>query len=428
MKTLCVPDPLLVLHGLDGPFMLATDGPGAHVAYLDFTDTLTLDAERAEEGVTRLAEPAAPTGLSFSGRVGFFGYEFLAALLGLSLSSPRDLDLPDGFFARPATLLRLGDGKVEIESADPAREEELARLLPAASAPDAPAPDAAVTCNLSFERYQEIFARAKEAILDGETYQIKLSQRHEVRAGLDPVTAFRRLHAENPSPEAFLVRHPDFALASCSPEVVIDSRGGRIVTRPIGGTYERRKGEDRKSVVSRFLCDPKEVAEHNMLVDLERNDLSTVCLPGSVRIARFREVETYAHLHHFVSTIEGTLKPGASLLQILRALLPGGTITGCPKLRTIELIDSLEPTFRGPYTGSFGTIADNGDLCLNLIIRALLFLGGTCYAQAGGGIVVDSTPEYEYRENALKARALLDLFRRPEASASASAATLPSPA
>lgn len=426
MKRFTVPDSLSVLHGLDGPFMLATDEAGGHVAYLDFTESLVLDAARPEEGVARLAGPAAPTGLSFSGWVGFFGYEFLAALLGVPLSAPRDLDLPDGFFARPSTLLRLSCGNVEIESGDPAREEELARLLPAASAPSAPVPAAAINCNLSFERYREIFARAKEAILDGDTYQIKLSQRHEVRAGLDPVTAFRRLHAANPSPEAFLLRHTDFALASCSPEVVIDSRGDRIVTRPIGGTYERREGEERGSVVARFLSDPKEVAEHNMLVDLERNDLSAVCLPGTVRIARFREVETYAHLHHFVSTIEGTLKPGAGLLQILRALLPGGTITGCPKVRTIELIDSLEPAFRGPYTGSFGAIADNGDLRLNLIIRSLLFLGETCYAQAGGGIVVDSTPEYEYRENALKARALLDLFRCSENSEAESGFSSPS--
>ncbi|SVD25323.1 uncharacterized protein METZ01_LOCUS378177, partial [marine metagenome] len=126
---------------------------------------------------------------------------------------------------------------------------------------------------------------------------------------------------------------------------------------------------------------------------------------------RFREVETYAHLHHLVSTIEGQLRPGANLSSILEAMLPGGTITGCPKIRTIELIDSLEPCFRGPYTGSFGTIGDDGSIRLNLIIRALLALEDRCFAQAGGGIVVDSTPEYEYNENGVKARALLDLLR-----------------
>ena len=163
--------------------------------------------------------------------------------------------------------------------------------------------------------------------------------------------------------------------------------------------------------MANFLSDPKEVAEHNMLVDLERNDLSTVCEPGSVRIARFREVETYSHLHHLVSTIEGRLRPDVELRDILRGILPGGTITGCPKIRTMELIDSLEPCFRGPYTGSFGTIGDDGSLRLNLIIRALVATSDRCFAQAGGGIVVDSTPGYEYKENELKARALLDLLK-----------------
>ena len=148
-----------------------------------------------------------------------------------------------------------------------------------------------------------------------------------------------------------------------------------------------------------------------MLVDLERNDLSTICQPGSVQIQNFREVESYSHLHHLVSTISGTLKGKISLQNIVQAMLPGGSITGCPKARTMEWIDRLEPCFRGPYTGSFGTIADNGDLHLNLIIRAMLIMDGHCYTQAGGVIGVDSTPDYEYKENQAKAQALLDLLK-----------------
>ena len=192
--------------------------------------------------------------------------------------------------------------------------------------------------------------------------------------------------------------------------MVINRKGKHISTRPIGGTYERNKNESDSSAIERFLQDPKEVAEHNMLVDLERNDLSSVCVPGSVQLTRFREVETYAHLHHLVSTIEGTLKEGAGLNEILTAMLPGGSITGCPKISTMEWIDQLEPCFRGPYTGSFGIISDQGDLSLNLIIRSMLILDEFCYTQAGGGIVINSTPEYEYNENNLKAQALLDLL------------------
>ena len=147
-----------------------------------------------------------------------------------------------------------------------------------------------------------------------------------------------------------------------------------------------------------------------MLVDLERNDLSSVCKPGTVRLTRFREVETYAHLHHLVSTIEGKLKDQIHLSEILSAMLPGGSITGCPKIRTMEWIDKLEPCFRGPYTGSFGLLSDNGDISLNLIIRSMLIFDDCCYTQSGGGIVVDSNAGYEYKENNLKARALLELL------------------
>ena len=228
---------------------------------------------------------------------------------------------------------------------------------------------------------------------------------------MDPLSAFCRLQQSNPAPEAFLLSTPSFSMISCSPEVVIHKTDENIITRPIGGTYRRDSKDGDQSLIERFLRDPKEVAEHNMLVDLERNDLSAICQQGSVQIQNFREVESYSHLHHLVSTISGRLKAKTSLQEIVRAMLPGGSITGCPKARTMEWIDRLEPCFRGPYTGSFGTISDNGDIHLNLIIRAMLMLDGRCYTQAGGGIVVNSTPEYEYQENQTKAQALLDLLK-----------------
>ena len=411
MKEIEVLDALASLSHLDGSLMVGTDGGGGYVAYLDFIETLTLDSTHSSEQIGKLAEAVSPSGLSFSGWVGFFGYEFLANHAGIHLRAHRDISVPEGFFGRPQTILRLRESLLSIESTLPDREEELAASLVDPVAPKPLANSVEIICNLSFEDYEKVFATAREAILDGETYQIKISQRHEARISIDPIDAFRRLHAANPSPEAFLVRQPDFAIVSCSPETVIDKTGDEIVTRPIGGTHERRSGIGDSEAIARFLGDPKEVAEHNMLVDLERNDLSAVCESGSVRIARFREVETYAHLFHLVSTIEGRLRSDCDLADILRSMLPGGTVTGCPKIRTIEIIDSLEPCFRGPYTGSFGTIGDDGSIRLNLIIRALLILEDRCFAQAGGGIVVNSSPEYEYNENGVKARALLDLLR-----------------
>jgi len=412
MKEIEVSDALASLSHLDGALMVGTDRRGGHVAYLDFAETLTLDSTNGSEQIGKLAKAVSPSGLSFSGWVGFFGYEFLANHAGIQLRAHRDISVPEGFFGRPQTILRLRESRLSIESTLPDREAELATCLAGpVGGPKPLANTVEIICNLSFDDYEKVFATAREAILDGHTYQIKISQRHEARISIDPIDAFCRLHAANPSPEAFLIRHPDFAIVSCSPETAIDKTGDNIVTRPIGGTHERHSEIDEGVAIARFLGDPKEVAEHNMLVDLERNDLSAVCESGSVRIARFREVETYAHLFHLVSTIEGRLRSDCDLADILRSILPGGTITGCPKIRTIEIIDSLEPCFRGPYTGSFGTIGDDGSIRLNLIIRALLILEDRCFAQAGGGIVVDSSPEYEYNENGVKARALLDLLR-----------------
>ncbi|MFP6894569.1 MAG: anthranilate synthase component I family protein, partial [Opitutales bacterium] len=351
MKEIEVLDALASLSHLDGSLMVGADRGGGYVAYLDFAETLTLDSINSSEQIGKLAETVSPSGLSFSGWVGFFGYEFLANHAGIQLRAHRDISVPEGFFGRPQTILRLRESLLSIESTLPDREDELAASLVDPVVPKPLANPVEIICNLSFEDYEKVFATAREAILDGETYQIKISQRHEARISIDPIDAFRRLHAANPSPEAFLIRQPDFAIVSCSPETVIDKTGEKIVTRPIGGTHERRSGIGDSEAIARFLGDPKEVAEHNMLVDLERNDLSAVCESGSVRIARFREVETYAHLFHLVSTIEGRLRSDCDLAGILRSMLPGGTITGCPKIRTIEIIDSLEPCFRGPYTG-----------------------------------------------------------------------------
>ena len=389
----------------------ASDG---FTVFLDFRERSYLFSSSMEKSLSLLQSDSPPNGLSFSGWVGFFGYEFLAANLGLSLKAKRDLEVPDGWFGRPETILRLSSQGTSIESREPTREKEIESLLIHSLSEETAEisfPGKSLGCNLDFERYERIFAQAQQAILDGETYQIKISQRFEAESKVDPLRAFAKLHQANPAPESFLLQTPDFSLVSCSPEVVIDKVGQRITTRPIGGTYERSTTKQDPSVIERFLSDPKEVSEHNMLVDLERNDLSALCIPGTVRIERFREVETYAHLHHLVSTISGELRPELGLREILRAMLPGGSITGCPKIRTMEWIDRLEPCFRGPYTGSFGTLADNGDLRLNLIIRAMLVLKDKCYTQAGGGIVVDSTPGYEFKENRIKAQALLDLLQ-----------------
>jgi len=405
--------PLERLHplGID-TLVIRVNPKGGWTGYLDFSEVQIFSLENTFGQIENLNSSSKQvTGLSFSGWVGFLGYEFLARHFGLSLTASRDLNIPDGWFGRPSTVLHIQQDRISIESTLPKREYKIAKLIENSSSV---APQNFLAnnrhCNLSFEEYEKIFHQAREAILDGETYQIKISQRFEAEATINPLLAFAKLSASNPAPESFLLQTPEFSLVSCSPEVVIEKTGSRILTRPIGGTYARNSSGSDQSVIEQFLNDSKEVSEHNMLVDLERNDLSSLCIQATVHLERFREVETYSHLHHLVSTIYGELKPGTNLSEILQGMLPGGSITGCPKMRTMEWIDKLEPCFRGPYTGSFGIIEDSGDLRLNLIIRSMLILGERCYTQAGGGIVVDSTPEYEYRENQIKAQALLDLL------------------
>ncbi len=400
------PSPFQFLESLGQRCMVHTKEGGGHTAYLDFGSVQRIEYEDAT-GLPDLLDAAPAGGPGLPLRCGFLGYELVAANFGVACLAKRDLRFPAALLARPATQVQIHGTELHADSLLPSRAEEIQELASTQRAPGpAPRQNFDISPNLPFEEYARIFDAAREHILEGNTYQIKISIRYTAEGTLPPLTAFGNLMAANPAPEAFVLKWDDFSLVCCSPETVLIQEGHRPVTRPVGGTIPR----DVPDAQARLLTDAKETAEHNMLIDLERNDLSRICEPGSVRIEKLREVETYAHLHHLVSTIAGDLIHGTKTREILAALLPGGTITGCPKHRTVELIDQLEPCFRGPYTGSFGTFHDNGDLRLNLIIRTLAQMDGRCHVQAGRGIVIGSTPEYEYRENQLKAQALLDLL------------------
>ena len=388
--------------------------------FVDFETSRRLDRRQIEADLQALGLHRIPAGdqgpkaETFCGWVGFFGYEWLCALQGIECRAPRDIEgVPDGLFARPNVRWVIRDDRVDLYGQDPRRVAEWSERLASRMAAeralvDSPA-GSSPTVNCDLAMYEQMFGQAQEALRKGETYQIKLSIRHRAAAP-DPASAFARLMERNSAPEAFFIRWDDFALVSCSPEMVIDLHGKTLATRPIGGTFPREADIAPAQLRSAFAADGKESAEHNMLIDLERNDLNRVCRSGSVQITHLREVESYAHVHHLVTRIAGEIHPTVSQADILRALLPGGSIIGCPKYRSIELIDQWEPSFRGPYTGSFGTIADDGDLRFNLIIRTLLIQGRYGYVQAGGGIVIQSNAAYEYRENLLKGRALLDLL------------------
>lgn len=251
---------------------------------------------------------------------------------------------------------------------------------------------------------------AKASIHAGDIYQANLSRRWSARLShdADPVALYQRLCEHNPAPFAGLALLDDQAIVSSSPERLVSARGGRIETRPIAGTRPRGATEaEDAELIKALLENDKERAEHIMLIDLERNDLGRVCQPGSVVVDEFMAIESYEHVHHIVSNVKGHARPGTTVGELLRAVFPGGTITGCPKVRCMEIIALLEGEGRGPYTGSMGYITNSGDLDLNILIRTLHCHDGRVTLNAGGGIVADSNPLNELAETRAKARGLL---------------------
>ena len=292
-----------------------------------------------------------------------------------------------------------------------ARAFDLAARWSASAAAPALPPSAApaVPLAVSFDEpgFVRAVARCQEYIAAGDSYQVNLSTRLEVPP-VDPLLAYEALRAANPSPYMGFVRLPGAALACGSPELLVEVAAGRVTSRPIAGTRPRGADEAADLAWARELAgDTKEKAEHLMLVDLLRNDVGRVSRPGTVRVPEFMAVERYSHVMHLVSQVEGDLAAGAGPADVVRALFPGGTITGAPKVRTMQIIAELEPVARAYYTGSLGWIGASGELCLNIIIRSLWSAEGRAFVQAGAGIVADSVPVREYAESLRKAQAPL---------------------
>jgi len=293
------------------------------------------------------------------------------------------------------------------------RAEELARHWHHTGAQSAPAlplaagPAKPLQASLGAAAFEAAVRRCQEYIVAGDTYQVNLSTRLEVPP-VDAALAYQVLRTANPSPYMGMVNLPGATLVCGSPELLVESVGGRVVSRPIAGTRPRGADEAADLAWAKELSgDTKEKAEHLMLVDLLRNDVGRVSRAGSVTVPEFMAVERYSHVMHLVSQVEGVLQLSATPADIIRALFPGGTITGAPKVRTMQIIAELEPVARGYYTGSLGWIGASGDLCLNIIIRSLWMTEGRCFVQAGAGIVADSVPALEYAESMRKAQAPL---------------------
>lgn len=275
--------------------------------------------------------------------------------------------------------------------------------------------------SMSKGQFQQAVRRIQDYIAQGDVFQVNLSLRQSLSVGTPAEELYEWLRHVNPSPYMGMLRTPDFALVSASPELLVKLDGGKLRARPIAGTRRRgRTAEEDRAMEEELRSSEKERAEHVMLVDLERNDLGRVAAYGTVKVPELLTVERYSHVMHLVSQVEAQLAPGKDALDVVAAMFPGGTITGAPKIRTMEIIEELEPVRRGPYTGSMGWIDYAGNMEFNIIIRTMVCKDGGCHIQAGAGIVIDSDPEREFYECLNKAKALWKTVQYTQTEASQS--------
>lgn len=369
------------------------------------------------------------------GLIAALGYELVTTFEPVAPSPQAELPLAIFIEAREAlgydvstgilTAIILVDATAPLANAYEAAQRRARRLIKLwddATAQPAPAlkpssePVKILNASLTPEHFTAAARRAQDYIAAGDTYQVNLSTRLELPRPTSGLMAYEAVRATNPSPYMGYVRTPQLELICGSPELLIELQDKRLVTRPIAGTRPRTGQIDEDNSFARELgADSKERAEHLMLVDLLRNDIGRVAALGSVTVPEFMVIERYSHVMHLVSQVEGSLAhPRPTLSAIIKALFPGGTITGAPKVRTMQVIAELEPTPRGFYTGSLGWFSASGNLGLNIIIRSLTLTHHHCYAQAGAGIVADSIPGREYEESLRKALAVrLALARVP---------------
>jgi len=360
------------------------------------------------------------------GLVGYFGYDavrWIEARLSKGWLKPDPTGCPDMLLLLSEELAVIDNlsGKLYlVVYADPAKprawHDAQARLrellgalrLPLSLPAEPRGPAAEPTSNFGAEAFRKAVERAIRYVHDGDVMQVVLSQRLSRPYSGSPLSLYRALRSINPSPYMFYFDFGDFQVVGASPEILVRHERGTVTVRPIAGTRPRGASRERDHELEReLLADPKERAEHVMLVDLGRNDVGRVAAAGSVQLTETMTVERYSHVMHIVSNVEGKLRDGLDSVDVLRAAFPAGTVSGAPKVRAMEIIDELEPDKRGLYAGAVGYLGFNGDMDLAIAIRTALIKAGRMHVQAGAGIVADSVPENEWRETQAKASAVL---------------------
>ena len=387
---------------------------GAHAGDQGFLHALEEWWKSLRRAESADASDRAAAHLPFTGGwLVYLGYE-LASEIEPRLALPRSSDPIVALALRaPAAWLRdraTGEGWLIAEAGCETMLDDFERRV---AQRRAAAPSHGAVFQIDEEDPSKFLAavrRALEYTAAGDVYQTNLSRQWQATASrtVSPVAIYKRLRSTNPSPFAAILRHEDFALLSSSPERLVQVREGAVSTRPIAGTRPRGASlEDDQALIRSLLDNEKERAEHVMLIDLERNDLGRVCIGGSVQVDEYMSVETYTHVHHIVSNVSGRLRRDVSPIAVIRALFPGGTITGCPKIRCMQIIAELEGCGRGAYTGSIGYLNRDGSCDFNILIRSITAQGAMFKFRAGAGIVADSVPAQELAETRAKAEGLL---------------------
>ena len=334
--------------------------------------------------------------------IGFFGHAILCNLLKVKIKNQKKLNFYKGIFYKPETLIKIRKDIKIISSIKNHFFKSFFNKTQILSP---------FKLNINYQKYKKIFDLFSKKIKQGETYQIKVCTKYKNKSQINPVNFFWKLMKINSSPEAFMIRDKDFSIVSCSPETLINKKGNSIITKPIAGTLRKNKNINKLKALNFFRNNDKETKEHNMIVDMERSDLSKICKSGSVKILKQKYVEEYKHLFHYVTTIQGKLRNNTKIKNVIKSMMPGGSVIGCPKVRTLELLNKQEAEGRNIFTGSFGYIKFNQDMRFNIIIRSILNFKNTSEISAASGIVLDSSPQKEFNENFIKAKSLLELYK-----------------
>ncbi len=375
--------------------------------FTDFSERINLSTKNAELFFNKKTKKINPKNNFFDGYIGFLSYELLCNFINVRIPKQKSNGFKYSYFYKPQTLVKIRNNiKIFSTLKNVKKNKNL----------DLPSKkffyEKKFKLNLNLKQYSKLFYNFSKKIREGQTYQIKICQKYKNKSNIDSVQFFWKLMEVNKSPESFMIRDVDFSIISCSPETLINKKNNIILTKPIAGTLRKSPKNNIKNAIKFFKMNDKENKEHNMIVDMERNDLSKICKLGSVKINKLKFVEEYKDLYHYVTEIRGLLKNKISTFDIIKAMMPGGSVIGCPKINTLNLLNLQEKDKRNVYTGSFGYIKSNGDMRFNIIIRSLLNYKNRSEMSVASGVILGSTAKKEYAENYIKAKSILDIFKK----------------